>query len=129
VRDDANPGRYLVETRIVCKTPGSIQPQNAGPQSERLASEQFVAQVFDLIFTDIVDADNTQLADNITSAARTLAAAEPDTNGDLNLFKCDEVVFEGGSGDASSDGTFWEDVLNLTLYVRATNATEPIEPN
>ena len=87
-------------------------------------SEQFVSAVFDLFFTDLVQQDFTVLADNITAAGRALAAQDPANNGDLALFKCDEITFSGGSGDANQDGDFWEDVLNLTLYVRAVADTE-----
>jgi hypothetical protein len=138
--DDGNPGRYLVETRIVIKTPVSNVPQIApaigapgnpppvappdAPQVQRLNSEQFVSAVFDLFFTDLVQQDFTVLADNITASGRALAAQDPANNGDLALFKCDEITFGGGSGDANQDGDFWEDVLNLTLYVRAVSDTE-----
>ena len=126
--DEGNPGRYLVETRIVCKTPVASQPQDATTQTQRLTSEQFVAAVFDLFFNDLVQQDNTQLADNITTAARACAAQDPANNADLLLFKVDEVVFTGGSGDANQDGTYWEDVLNLVLYVRPVAISEPPEP-
>jgi hypothetical protein len=138
--DDGNPGRYLVEVRIVVKTPVSNVPQIApaigapgnpipvappdAPQAQRLNSEQFVSAVFDLFFTYLVQQDFTVLADNITAAGRALAAQDPTNNGDLALFKCDEITFSGGSGDANQDGDFWEDVLNLTLYVRAVADTE-----
>ena len=138
--DDGNPGRYLVETRIVVKTPVSNVPQVAPaigtpgnplpvappdtPQAQRLNSEQFVSAVFDLFFTYLVQQDFTGLADAITAAGRALAAQDPANNGDLALFKCDEITFSGGSGDANQDGDFWEDVLNLTLYVRAVADTE-----
>lgn len=122
--DPGNPGRYLVETRIVCQTPASPQPTDPAAPVERIASEEFVSQVFDLFFTDVVQQDNTQLADLITAAGQQLAATDPDNNGDMAYFKCDEIVFEGGSGDANEDGAFWEDVLNLTLFVRAVNVSE-----
>ncbi len=126
--DEGNPGRYLVETRISIKTPVAIQPQDVTPQTERLASEQFVAAVFDLFFTNLVQQDFTQLADAITAAGRQLSVADPQNNSDLAQFKCDEVTFSGGSGDANQDGTFWEDVLNLTLFVRPVADGEPPEP-
>jgi hypothetical protein len=127
--DEGNPGLYLVETRIVVKTPVAIQQQDETEQTKRISSEAFVAAVFDLFFTGIVQQDNTQLADDITSAARACAALDPAKNADLSQFKCDEIIFTGGIGDANQDGTFWEDVLNLTLYVRAVSDTEPPEPD
>ena len=138
--DEGNPGRYLIETRIVVKTPVANQPQIApappappivpavNSQTQRLSSESFVAAVFDLFFLDLVQQDYTQLADAITAAGRALAAADPANNGDLLIFKCDEVTFQGGSGDANQDGSYWEDVLNLTLFVRAVTDSEPPEP-
>ena len=123
--DEGNPGRYLVETRIVVKTPAAAQPDDATPQTERLSSEAFVAGIFDLFYNQLVQEDFTLLADAITTEARALATADATNNGDLAEFKVDENAFLGGSGDANSDGTFWEDVLNLTLFVRAVSDTEP----
>jgi hypothetical protein len=109
--DDGNPGCYIVETRIVVKTPGT----------NLLASEQFVSQVFDLFFAGVVDQDNTAVADAITTAGQALATSDAVNNGDMAQFKCDEVFFDGGSVGETEN--FWEDVLNLTLRVRAVSGT------
>jgi hypothetical protein len=128
--DSNEPARWIVRAEIQIKSDASNEVQSPkskvqSPAQHRIDSDILAANVFDLFYAGVVDTDLTVVADAITSAARALAAAEPNTQGDLAEFKCDEIRILGGDLKTNEEGTFWIDALKLELYVRAVTATEP----
>jgi|ERR1035441_5082421 hypothetical protein len=115
-------GTYVVSASIIVRSPGAVE-LNAAANDARLASEERVAQTFDAFHKDI-DSAGDKLADDITAAARALAIADPDNNGDLADFTVLDVVIKGIDAGVEEGTVVWTDTLELELVCCPSNVSD-----
>jgi hypothetical protein len=116
-------GTYLVHSSLIIRTEA---PADAGEDEAQkpLDSDARVAQTFDLFHLDI-DSAGDKLADDITKAARALAAKDPAHYGDLNDFTLLDVIIKGPEAGFEQGSVAWTDTLNLDLVACPANVDDP----
>ena len=107
-------GTYTIKTRIEVRTMAAVK------SDPRLESETRVAKTFDLFHTD-VDTAGDKLADDITAAARALAASDPAHHADLADYTCQDIKLVSVEQDV--DGDCWVDILNLEMVSCPSNVS------
>lgn len=115
-----NTGTYTIKSSIMVKT-SAIDDAGQADGTARLTSEARVANTFDQFKKD-VDSGTDKLAEDITNAARALAAADPAKNGDLADFTCQSVVDRGPEAGFDENDA-WVDTLNLEIVACPGNVS------
>lgn len=110
-----NTGDYDIEVHVSVKGSAVIVPNPGGAnpaQQSRITFDTLLQKTNDAL---MMTADNQSLiytAQQITTAAQALAAADAANNGDLANFTCINWFDEGfGMGDPSEEGCSWIEVL------------------
>ena len=116
-------GTYIVTASINVRTEA---PADAGETEAQkpLDSDARVAATFDLFHKD-EDTSGNSLADDITAAARALAAQDPAHYGDLNDLTIQDVILKGIEAGFDQGGVAWTDTLNLELLACPANISDP----
>jgi hypothetical protein len=111
-----NTGCYTVQMALQVKTPASVEV-GAGEADPPADSDELVAEVIDALYT-IADGsawDSKKMAAQITVAARTLAATDPNY-ADLADFTILDVRHTGGeAGIVEGDLAAWTETVRLEI--------------
>lgn len=114
-------GTWTIQGAVIIRT---LAPVDAGADAEqpRLDSETRVAKTFDAFHMDL-DSSGDKLAEDITMAARALAAADPSRHGDMADYTVLNLVIKGPEAGFEEDSEAWNDRLNFEMVACPSNVS------
>ena len=114
-------GTYTAQASVIVRTLAPVDDGQAA-EAPRLDSEQRVAKTFDAFHMDL-DQAGDKLGEDVTNAARALAASDPVNHGDLEDYTALNVTVKSVEAGFEENTEAWNDMINLEIVCCPSNVS------